>query len=83
MAAADALGEAQRAASCWSTPTPTRSTRPAATCAPARPRAWQADLATDEGVAAVRAALGDARDGVVTCFEVIEHLATFDPLSAR
>ena len=34
----------------------------------------QADLATDEGVAAVRAALGDGEPGAITCFEVIEHL---------
>jgi SAM-dependent methyltransferase len=39
----------------------------------------QADLATDEGVAAVRAALGPD-PGVITCFEVVEHLATFVPL---
>ncbi len=39
----------------------------------------QADLATDEGVAAVRAALGEAA-GVITCFEVVEHLTTFVPL---
>src|SRR4051794_19566092 len=37
-----------------------------------------ADLATPEGVAA---ALGELHDGaVVTCFEVVEHLATFVPL---
>ena len=40
----------------------------------------QADLATDEGVAAVRAALGDGEPGAITCFEVIEHLKTFVPL---
>jgi SAM-dependent methyltransferase len=39
----------------------------------------QADLATDEGVAAVRAAL-DGTPGVITCFEVVEHLKTFVPL---
>jgi hypothetical protein len=39
-----------------------------------------ADLATDEGVAAVRAALGDASGGAATCFEVLEHLASFTPL---
>jgi hypothetical protein len=39
----------------------------------------QADLSTDEGVAAVRAALGDT-SGVITCFEVVEHLSTFVPL---
>jgi SAM-dependent methyltransferase len=39
----------------------------------------QADLATDDGVAAVRAALGDT-PGVITCFEVVEHLKTFVPL---
>jgi SAM-dependent methyltransferase len=37
----------------------------------------QADLASDEGLAAVRAALGDARDGCASCFEVIEHLESF------
>jgi SAM-dependent methyltransferase len=37
----------------------------------------EADLATDAGLSAVRAALGDARDGIATCFEVIEHLASF------
>jgi SAM-dependent methyltransferase len=36
-----------------------------------------ADLASDEGLAAVRAALGDARGGTATCFEVIEHLERF------
>ena len=36
-----------------------------------------ADLADDGGLAAVRDALGDARDGVATCFEVIEHLERF------
>jgi SAM-dependent methyltransferase len=36
-----------------------------------------ADLSEDEGLAAVREALGDARDGVATCFEVIEHLQRF------
>jgi hypothetical protein len=39
----------------------------------------QADLSTDEGVASVRAALGD-QAGVITCFEVVEHLKTFVPL---
>jgi SAM-dependent methyltransferase len=39
----------------------------------------QADLATDEGVATVRDALGET-PGVITCFEVIEHLTTFVPL---
>jgi hypothetical protein len=37
----------------------------------------EADLATDAGLEAVRAALGDARDGCATCFEVIEHLESF------
>ncbi len=37
----------------------------------------QADLSTSEGLDAVRAALADARDGVATCFEVIEHLESF------
>jgi hypothetical protein len=36
-----------------------------------------ADLASEDGLGAVRAALGDARDGVATCFEVIEHLERF------
>ena len=40
----------------------------------------QADLATEEGVAAVLAALGDGEPGTITCFEVIEHLTTFVPL---
>jgi len=39
----------------------------------------EADLATDEGVAAVRTALGGG-DGIITCFEVVEHLETFVPL---
>ncbi len=39
----------------------------------------EADLASEEGVAAVRAAL-DSDPGVITCFEVIEHLSTFVPL---
>jgi SAM-dependent methyltransferase len=37
----------------------------------------EADLAGDAGLAAVRAALADARDGVATCFEVIEHLERY------
>jgi SAM-dependent methyltransferase len=37
----------------------------------------EADLASDAGLAAVRAALGDVRGGVATCFEVIEHLSSF------
>lgn len=40
----------------------------------------EADLATEEGVAAVRAALGSQPGGAITCFEVIEHLTTFVPL---
>ncbi len=43
----------------------------------ARSSVAQADLSSAEGLAAVRAALGDARDGVVSCFEVIEHLESF------
>jgi SAM-dependent methyltransferase len=39
-----------------------------------------ADLASPEGVAAVREAIGQADGAVVTCFEVIEHLTTFVPL---
>jgi SAM-dependent methyltransferase len=39
----------------------------------------QADLSSDEGVASVRAALGET-PGVITCFEVVEHLSTFVPL---
>jgi SAM-dependent methyltransferase len=39
----------------------------------------EADLATEEGVAKVRAALGET-PGAITCFEVIEHLETFVPL---
>jgi 2-polyprenyl-3-methyl-5-hydroxy-6-metoxy-1,4-benzoquinol methylase len=39
------------------------------------------DLATPEGVARVTEHLGDG--SVVTCFEVIEHLATFAPLVER
>jgi hypothetical protein len=37
----------------------------------------EADLAGEAGLQAVRAALGDARDGVATCFEVIEHLERY------
>jgi SAM-dependent methyltransferase len=37
----------------------------------------QADLASADGLASVKDALGDARDGCVTCFEVIEHLESF------
>ncbi len=39
----------------------------------------QADLATETGVASVLAALGERVDGagVVTCFEVVEHLESF------
>jgi hypothetical protein len=36
-----------------------------------------ADLASEAGLDAVRAAVGPARDGVATCFEVIEHLERF------
>jgi 2-polyprenyl-3-methyl-5-hydroxy-6-metoxy-1,4-benzoquinol methylase len=36
-----------------------------------------ADLTSDDGLNAVRAALGDARDGVATCFEVVEHLEQY------
>jgi SAM-dependent methyltransferase len=36
-----------------------------------------ADLATEEGLTAVRAALDGTRDGVATCFEVVEHLERF------
>ena len=38
-----------------------------------------ADLATEEGVRAARAAIG-AEPATVTCFEVIEHLTDFVPL---
>lgn len=37
----------------------------------------QADLASLDGLAAVRTALAQDRDGVVTCFEVVEHLESF------
>lgn len=37
----------------------------------------EADLASQAGLDAVRAALDDARDGLATCFEVIEHLESF------
>lgn len=36
-----------------------------------------ADLASEAGLAEVRAALGDATGGTATCFEVIEHLERF------
>jgi SAM-dependent methyltransferase len=36
-----------------------------------------ADLASTEGLAKVRDALGQARGGCATCFEVIEHLESF------
>jgi 2-polyprenyl-3-methyl-5-hydroxy-6-metoxy-1,4-benzoquinol methylase len=36
-----------------------------------------ADLAGEAGLDAVKAALGDARDGIATCFEVIEHLERY------
>jgi SAM-dependent methyltransferase len=39
--------------------------------------AVEADLSSAAGLEQVRAALGDARDGVATCFEVIEHLDDF------
>jgi hypothetical protein len=41
------------------------------------PVAVVADLAADGGLAAVREALDGAREGVATCFEVIEHLERF------
>jgi len=37
----------------------------------------EADLSSDAGLAAVRAALAGSRDGCATCFEVIEHLERF------
>ncbi|HYM56530.1 MAG TPA: methyltransferase domain-containing protein [Solirubrobacteraceae bacterium] len=37
----------------------------------------EADLAIEAGLNAVRAALGEERDGVATCFELIEHLESF------
>jgi hypothetical protein len=37
----------------------------------------KADLSSATGLDAVREALGDGRDGVVSCFEVIEHLESF------
>jgi SAM-dependent methyltransferase len=40
----------------------------------------QADLATEAGVAEVRAALVAGAPGAITCFEVLEHLETFVPL---
>jgi len=40
----------------------------------------QADLATETGVAEVRSALAGGPPGIVTCFEVLEHLETFVPL---
>jgi SAM-dependent methyltransferase len=41
-----------------------------------------ADLGTEEGVAAARAALGDPASAAVTCFGTLEHLETFVPLVA-
>jgi len=40
----------------------------------------QADLSADEGLLKVREALGEARDGAITCFETVEHLAAWPPL---
>ena len=37
----------------------------------------EADLSSETGLATVREALADARDGCATCFEVIEHLDSF------
>jgi SAM-dependent methyltransferase len=45
------------------------------------PVVFAADLSTPEGVARVAEHLGDG--AVVTCFEVVEHLATFAPLIER
>lgn len=45
--------------------------------------AMQADLSTEEGTAAVAAALTEQADGgqaTITCFECIEHLSSFVPL---
>ena len=42
---------------------------------------FAADLSTDDGVARVSEHLADG--AVVTCFEVVEHLATFVPLVER
>jgi SAM-dependent methyltransferase len=39
----------------------------------------QADLASTEGTAAVRDAIGDAQGGVVTCFHTLAHLENFVP----
>ena len=57
-----AAGRLRRGARCWSTPPPRRSSRPRASCR-ATPTTLQADLATDGGTDAVRAALQDAPDG--------------------
>lgn len=47
----------------------------------ARSTALAADLATQDGVTRVREAVVRAGEGgLVTCFEVVEHLATFVPL---
>ncbi|MDW5593658.1 methyltransferase domain-containing protein [Conexibacter stalactiti] len=57
--------------------------RAAAAIGRRRAVALAADLATPEGVAQVRGALGDRDDPLlVTCFETIEHLDDFAPLVA-
>ena len=48
---------------------------PAADATPHR-----ADLASEDDLAALRAAIGETATGVITGFEVVEHLGTFIPL---
>src|SRR5437764_1432161 len=80
LAAADALGEAQ-ATRALLVDLDEDVAEEAARVVPAgAPTALQADLADTGDLARVREAIGDASGGIITCFEVVEHLASFTPL---
>ena len=65
------------AAPCSSTPRRTRSSRPRASWRAIGATTLQADLTTNEGIAAVREAIGEEQGGVVTCFQTLAHLESF------
>src|SRR4051794_5446182 len=79
LAAAEALDGA-RAARALLVDVDADAAQEAARTVPAEsPTALRADLADAEGLASLTDAIGDA-GGVITCFEVVEHLTTFIPL---
>lgn len=82
VAAADALGGTRYDGHVVLVDVDEGSVREAERVVPAaRATALAADLATEDGVARVREAVVAAGDGgLITCFEVVEHLATFVPL---